>query len=75
MAVLLEREREIEELGGALVDAGSGRGRAVAIEAGAGLGKTRLLGEARELGTEAGFDVLSGRATELERDFPFALVR
>jgi DNA-binding CsgD family transcriptional regulator/tetratricopeptide (TPR) repeat protein len=72
---LLEREREIGELGAALAEAGAGRGTAVAIEANAGLGKTRLLEESRRLATEAGFDVLSGRATELEREFPFALVR
>jgi DNA-binding CsgD family transcriptional regulator len=72
---LLEREREMEELDAALRDAASGRGRAVAIEANAGLGKTHLLRAARELAAGAGFDVRSGRATELERDFPFALVR
>jgi DNA-binding NarL/FixJ family response regulator len=75
MRGLLEREREMEALGAALADAASGRGRAVVIEANAGLGKTRLLGEARRLAGEAGFDVLAGRATELERDFPFALAR
>ena len=45
------------------------------IEAKAGLGKTRLLQEAREIAAEAGLNVLAARATELERDFPFALVR
>src|SRR4051812_27126481 len=52
-----------------------GKGRAVAIEASGGMGKTRLLGEARAAGEREGLNVLSGRATELERDFPFALVR
>jgi DNA-binding CsgD family transcriptional regulator len=65
----------MEELGAAVADAVSARGRALAIEANAGLGKTRLLGEARSLAAAAGADVLFGRATELERDFPFALVR
>lgn len=73
--VLLEREREMAKLGAAVGDAGHGKGRAVAIEASPGLGKTRLLGEARSAGEEGGLHVLSGRATELERDFPFALVR
>jgi DNA-binding CsgD family transcriptional regulator/tetratricopeptide (TPR) repeat protein len=72
---LLERERELEELHAALGEVQQGRGCSVAIEAGAGLGKTRLLREARDLGEEAGLSVLSGRATELERDFPFSLVR
>ncbi len=75
MRGLLEREQEMEELGAALAAAGSGRGRAVVIEANAGLGKTRLLGETRRFAIEAGFDVLAGRATEMERDFPFALAR
>jgi DNA-binding CsgD family transcriptional regulator len=73
--VLLEREREMAELSAAVGDAGHGKGRAIAIEASPGLGKTRLLGETRTAGERDGLHVLSGRATELERDFPFALVR
>jgi len=75
VTVLLEREREVGEIEAALAEVGAGRGRAVAIEAGAGLGKTRLLQEARDAGAGAGLKVLAGRATELEQDFPFALVR
>jgi DNA-binding CsgD family transcriptional regulator len=45
------------------------------VEAAAGLGKTRLLAEARSAGASAGLTLLSARATELEQDFPFALVR
>ncbi|HEX5608655.1 MAG TPA: AAA family ATPase [Solirubrobacterales bacterium] len=75
MTVLQERERELAELAAALEGAGAGKGCAVAIEGGAGLGKTRLLGEVRKSAAEAGFDVLTARATDLERDFPFALVR
>ncbi len=75
MRELLERGRELEALQATIGEVESGRGCVVAIEAGAGLGKTRLLREARDLGGEAGLNVLSGRATELERDFPFALVR
>jgi DNA-binding CsgD family transcriptional regulator len=75
MKLLLERERELGEIKAALEEVVVGRGCALAIEAGAGLGKTRLLQEAREAGAGAGLNVLAGRATELERDFPFALVR
>ena len=75
MAALLERERELAELDAALAEAASGRGSAVAITAGAGLGKTRLLQKAQEEGVSKGFRVFNGRATELERDFPFVLVR
>ncbi|MGN6256052.1 MAG: helix-turn-helix transcriptional regulator [Solirubrobacterales bacterium] len=75
MPVFLERERELEEFEVALEEVKRGRGFALAIEAEAGLGKTRLLQEARAIGAEAGFDVLWARATDLEREFPFALVR
>lgn len=75
MTGLLERERELEGLRTAVAEVCSGTGRAVAFEAGAGLGKTRLLQEARKVGEEAGMKVLSARATELEQDFPFALLR
>lgn len=75
MTVLLERERELAELASVRDQVVAGRGCAVAIEASAGLGKTRLLQEARKAGAEAGLCVLTARSTELERHFPFALVR
>ena len=53
MTALLERERELAELGAAAREAG-GRGRAVAIEASAGLGKTAPATGGREAGAEAG---------------------
>ncbi|HEX5526472.1 MAG TPA: AAA family ATPase [Solirubrobacterales bacterium] len=73
--MLLERERELGEVEAALDALRGGRGSALAIEAEAGLGKTRLLQEARRIGAEAGLDVLWARATDLERESPFALVR
>jgi len=72
---LLERERELAELDAAVAAACGGDGRLVVVEAAAGLGKTRLLGAAREAGRAAGMQVLAARATELEREQPFALVR
>jgi DNA-binding CsgD family transcriptional regulator len=72
---LLERERELAELDEMVRLAGAGSGCFAVIEAAAGLGKTRLLHAAREGGRQAGMRVLAARATELERDFPFALVR
>ena len=75
MTVLLERERELAELDAVVGEARAGAGRLVAIEAQAGLGKTRLLQAARAAGAQAGMRVLAARSTELERDFPFALVR
>jgi DNA-binding CsgD family transcriptional regulator len=73
--VLLERESELAGLEAAIGEVRAGTGRAVVIEASAGLGKTRLLEEARRVASAAGLSVLSARATELERDFTFALVR
>jgi DNA-binding CsgD family transcriptional regulator/ABC-type Fe3+ transport system substrate-binding protein len=75
MSRLLERERELAELDALVAEACAGAGRLVVIEAVAGLGKTRLLQVARERGRAAGMRVLHARATELERDFPFALAR
>lgn len=75
MTVLQERERELTEVAAALDEVGAGRGGGVVIEGDAGLGKTRLLQETQRAGAEAGLEVLSARATDLERDFPFALVQ
>jgi predicted ATPase len=75
MSTLLERERELAEVHAIVGECSDGRGRLLVVEAQAGLGKTRLLQAARQAGAEAGMRVLSARATELERDFPFALVR
>jgi DNA-binding NarL/FixJ family response regulator len=72
---LLEREGELGELQSALEDARDGRGRLVLVEGPAGIGKTRLLEAARETAGRTGMQVLHARGTELERDFPFALVR
>src|SRR6478609_1850125 len=58
-----------------VAEAAAGAGRLAVVEAAAGLGKTRLLLAARERGRAAGMLVLAARATELERDFPFALAR
>lgn len=73
--MLLEREQELGELDSALEEMAAGNGCAIGIEARAGLGKTSLVQEARARAVDAGIDVLAGRATELEQDFPFALVR
>jgi DNA-binding CsgD family transcriptional regulator len=75
VTALLERERELAELAAMVEAAGSGSGCFAVVEAAAGLGKTRLLQAARERAAAGGMSVLAARATELERDFPFALVR
>jgi predicted ATPase len=72
-APLLERERELEEFERLRAAARRGEGAAAVVEGPAGIGKTRLLAAAGE-GAE-GLEVLRARASELERDFPFGVVR
>src|SRR3954454_8967980 len=72
---LLEREAEVASIDAGLQQAQNGEGRLLVIEGPAGIGKTRLLRSARERATAADMTVLSARGSELERDFPFAVVR
>ncbi|HXE45156.1 MAG TPA: AAA family ATPase [Conexibacter sp.] len=72
--VLLERERELAQIAALMDEACSGDGRFLVIAASAGMGKTRLLEAARHA-APANLRVLTARGTELERTFPFALVR
>src|SRR4051794_2730599 len=72
---LLEREDELDELHAALRDAQHGRGRLVVVEGPAGIGKTRVVRELRETAGRNGGRVLAAPGTELERGFPFAVVR
>jgi DNA-binding CsgD family transcriptional regulator len=74
-ATLLEREQEVERIRSALHAAGRRGGGAVVIEAAPGMGKSRLLEEARRLAPELGLRVLAARATQLEQGFPFGVVR
>src|SRR5262245_4824880 len=70
---LLERERELAALDRLIAGAVDGRGRVALIEGPAGIGKSRLLAEARE--RAGGMTVLTARCGELERDFSFGAVR
>ena len=74
-AALLEREHEVERLRAALEGVGQLAGGALVIEGAAGMGKSRLLEEARARASDLGLRVLHARATELERGFPFGVVR
>jgi class 3 adenylate cyclase/DNA-binding CsgD family transcriptional regulator len=74
-APLLEREAELAALRAVVDAAGSGAGRVVAIEGRAGMGKTRLMAEARTLAAEAGFEVLVARSADLEQEFAYGVVR
>jgi tetratricopeptide (TPR) repeat protein len=72
---LLEREDGLAELEAIARHAASGAGRMLLIEGVAGVGKTRLLDEARKIASDQDLSVLSARAGELERDFGFGVVR
>src|SRR4051794_1832865 len=74
-APLLERERELEQLDRLAEEACSGLGRLVLVEGPPGIGKTRLLGGVRVHAREREMVVLSARASELDREFPFGVVR
>ena len=72
---LLERERELQELGQALSEAQHDRGQFVLVEGPAGLGKTTLLRATLHTAASMGFTCLRARASELERAFSYGCVR
>ncbi len=74
-AVLFEREREVAALATVIGETADGQPRVVVVEGEAGIGKTRLLAEARRLADEAGIRLVSARGGELEREFAFGVVR
>jgi len=72
---LLERERELAELEALVMDAKAGEARLALIEGPAGIGKTQLVAELRRRAAAADMLVLTARGSELEREFPFGVVR
>src|SRR5690242_8445182 len=75
MTPLVEREREVAALAALLDALPAGEGRVAWIEGPAGIGKSTLLAEERRHAVEAGAQVLAARGSELEREFPFGVVR
>jgi predicted ATPase len=71
---LLEREAELEQIGGALRGAAAGSGAMVVIEGAAGIGKSSLMGVAAELAEAGRMTVLSARGGTLEREFALGVV-
>ena len=71
---LVGRDRELRELESLLAEARAGSPRFALISGEPGIGKTSLLDELVFRGRSGGCLVLEGRATELERDFPFGLI-
>ncbi len=72
---LVERGSELATMSGALDAALAGSGAALLIEGEAGVGKTRLVSEARIAAESRGMLCLKARAAELERPFAFGVIR
>lgn len=72
---LVDREREVAVLRGALDDLAAGTSRLVVVEGPAGIGKSRLLAEVRRLAGERSLRLLTARGSQLEKAFAFGAVR
>jgi DNA-binding CsgD family transcriptional regulator len=73
VGVLVGRERELAAVDGALAGLADGIGGAWRISGEPGIGKSRLLEEAGRRAAASGARLFEGRASELERDFPFGV--
>ena len=74
-ALLLERDRELAALDARIAAVLAGEAGGVLVEGPAGIGKSRLVAEARRRAAEQGVRVLVARGGELEQEFPFGVVR
>jgi DNA-binding CsgD family transcriptional regulator len=74
-SLLLEREAQVAALRALAEATREGGGRFVVVEGGAGIGKTRLLAEARAIAGSAGMQVLAARGGEFEGEFAYGIVR
>jgi hypothetical protein len=72
---LVERESELGTLSALLDGLEAGVPRMALIEGPAGIGKTRLLAAVRDGARERRIPSLGARGSELEREFPFGVVR
>jgi DNA-binding CsgD family transcriptional regulator len=75
MTSLLERSAELELVEAALGRAVAGEGSAVLIEGDPGIGKTELLRATAQVASQSGFRVLAARASELEHEYAYGVVR
>src|SRR5947209_814655 len=71
---IVERGVELSRIDRLLGEAAGGDGQLLVIEGPTGIGKTRLLDEARTRASERGLEVLRAGGGELERDYPFAVI-
>lgn len=72
---LVERERELERVAALIETVSDGAAAVLVLEGSAGIGKTSLAAQARERACERGLRVCFSRASQLEREFPFGVVR
>jgi hypothetical protein len=72
---LLERDAELERPSDAIETTLGGRGSTVAVEGPAGIGKSALLERAVEIARARGMRALVAQGGELEREFPYGVVR
>ncbi|MBL7499933.1 AAA family ATPase [Frankia sp. CNm7] len=72
---LVDRDREVAELAACVADARDGQARLVVIEGPAGIGKTRLLAEARRLAATHTARIFTARGSQLEKEYGFGAVR
>src|SRR5688572_6337522 len=70
--ILVGRARQLEAIRSALVRAQAERGQTILIAAEAGIGKSRLISEAKKLAEERGFLTLEGQCLEQDRSLPYA---
>ena len=74
-SALLERDQEVGRLRAAVHAGGERAGEALVVEGAPGIGKSRLLAEVRAEAEKLGLRVLAARGTELERAFPYGVMR
>jgi DNA-binding CsgD family transcriptional regulator len=72
---LLERGGELAHIDEVIAALGRGHGGVLVIQGAAGIGKTALLQALCERAVSQGAQTLTARASELERDFGFGIVR
>ncbi|MGH3854039.1 MAG: ATP-binding protein [Pseudonocardiaceae bacterium] len=72
---LLERGGELAGISKAVAAVRAGHGGVLVIQGAAGIGKSALLGALCGQAAPAGLQILAARASDLERDFGFGMVR
>ncbi|MEV6669220.1 AAA family ATPase [Streptomyces sp. NPDC051162] len=70
---LLDRQRELDLIDGAMRDAARGSGSLIAVTGGIGVGRTALLRALPPLAEQLGTRVLTAGAAPMEADFPFGV--